>query len=282
RDRADTLTAYEEAVRRNAHWGRDLERRLAGRSVDAAAWRAAREALDEAEAAYGAALKASGSRQQVLDDLMQRRDRWKVLEQRRAETAALCTRLSALQSALRGNGFVQYVAREQMERVAREASLRLSALTHGRYALTLTDDGNFLMRDDHNGGVLRPVSTLSGGETFLTSLSLALALSAHIQLRGQHPLEFFFLDEGFGTLDPDLLDVVISSLERLNQPSSPGWMESGGGSPGVPGAPSGGGARLSIGLISHVPELRQRMPRRLVVEPAVPAGRGTRVTLERA
>lgn len=170
----------------------------------------------------------------------------------------MATRLSALQSTLRGNGFVQYVARDQMEHVARQASERLGALTRGRYALTLTEDGSFLMRDQHNGGVLRPVSTLSGGETFLTSLSLALALSAHIQLRGQHPLEFFFLDEGFGTLDPDLLDVVISSLEKLHL------------------------ERMSIGLISHVPELRQRMHRRLVVEPALPAGRGTKVILEKA
>ena len=102
------------------------------------------------------------------------------------------------------------------------------------------------------------MGTLSGGETFVTSLSLALSLSAHIQLRGQHPLEFFFLDEGFGTLDPELLDVVMSSLERLRL------------------------ERMAIGLISHVPELRERVPRRLVVEPAEPGGRGTRVRLERA
>ena len=71
-------------------------------------------------------------------------------------------------------------------------------------------------------------------------------------------MEFFFLDEGFGTLDPELLDVVMSTLENLR-------ME-----------------RMTIGVISHVPELRQRMQRRLVVEPAEPAGRGTRVRLERA
>lgn len=143
-----------------------------------------------------------------------------------------------------------------MEVVARQASDRLSGLTWGRYALTFDENGDFLMRDDHNGGSTRPVNTLSGGETFLTSL--ALALSAHIQLRGQHPLEFFFLDEGFGTLDPDLLDVVVSSLEKLNLD------------------------RMSIGLISHVPELRQRMQRRLIVDPALPAGRGTQVRVEMA
>ncbi len=55
------------------------------------------------------------------------------------------------------------------------------------------------------------------GETFLTSLSLALALSAQIQLRGEYPLQFFFLDEGFGTLDQDLLDTVVTALENCSQ-----------------------------------------------------------------
>jgi exonuclease SbcC len=76
-----------------------------------------------------------------------------------------------------------------------------------------------------------------------------------IQMRGSR-LEFFFLDEGFGTLDPELLEVVMDALERLRMNN------------------------FAIGVISHVPELRQRMPRRLIVTPAEPLGRGSRVTLE--
>lgn len=112
------------------------------------------------------------------------------------------------------------------------------------------------MRDDANGGVRRPVSSLSGGETFLTSLSLALALSAQIQLRGEYPLQFFFLDEGFGTLDQDLLDTVVTALEKLQSDN------------------------LAVGVISHVQELRARLPKKLIVHPAEPSGRGTRVSLE--
>jgi len=85
-----------------------------------------------------------------------------------------------------------------------------------------------------------------------------LALSVQIQLKGKYPLEFFFLDEGFGSLDQYALDVAMSTLEKLH-------ME-----------------RLTIGVISHVAELKQRMPRRLLVEPAEPAGRGSRVHLEEA
>lgn len=90
-------------------------------------------------------------------------------------------------------------------------------LTRQRYAIEVDSEGGFVMRDDANGGVRRPVSSLSGGETFLTSLSLALALSAQIQLRGEYPLQFFFLDEGFGTLDQDLLDTVVTALENFSQ-----------------------------------------------------------------
>ncbi|MNJ36857.1 Nuclease SbcCD subunit C [compost metagenome] len=116
--------------------------------------------------------------------------------------------------------------------------------------------GGFVIRDDANGGVKRPVATLSGGETFLTSLALALALSAQIQLRGQYPLQFFFLDEGFGTLDPELLDTVITSLEHLHHD------------------------HLSVGIISHVAELRARLARKLIIIPAESGGEGSRVTLE--
>jgi DNA repair protein SbcC/Rad50 len=89
-------------------------------------------------------------------------------------------------------------------------------MTKYKFALELDSESGFIIRDNSNGGAHRMVTSLSGGETFLTSLSLALALSEQIQLKGQSPLEFFFLDEGFGTLDNDLLDTVIDSLERLS------------------------------------------------------------------
>ncbi|OJT84637.1 hypothetical protein BM534_19845, partial [Clostridioides difficile] len=71
-----------------------------------------------------------------------------------------------------------------------EASKRLDGITKGRYALEIDSTLNFVMRDNFNGGERRSIDTLSGGETFLTSLSLALALSSQIQLKGSAPLEF--------------------------------------------------------------------------------------------
>ena len=91
---------------------------------------------------------------------------------------------------------------------------------------------------------------------FLTSFALALALSSKIQMKNTAPLEFFFLDEGFGTLDSNLIDVVMSSLERLYE------------------------QRLHVGLISHVEELKERIAMRLIVTAAKPKIEGSKVTLE--
>lgn len=257
-EREGAVSGYDTAVETSKTRFAELEAKLSGRSVDAEMLKDAEQGKADADAAFQLAAEAFGSAKTNLDQLWERKGRWEALEVERAAADKLTTQLEAITKVLRGNDFVRYIASEQMDIVIRQASERLASLTRERYRLTLDVNGDFLMCDDHNGGTVRPVNTLSGGETFLTSLSLALALSAHIQLRGEHPLEFFFLDEGFGTLDPDLLDVVVSSLEKLNL------------------------ERLSIGLISHVPELRQRIQRRLIVEPSQPAGEGTRIRLELA
>jgi exonuclease SbcC len=87
-------------------------------------------------------------------------------------------------------------------------------------------------------------------------LALALSLSTQIQLKGSAPLEFFFLDEGFGTLDANLLEVVMTSLEKLHTD------------------------QLSVGIISHVEELKERVPVKLLVTPGDAGATGSRVRLE--
>ncbi len=119
-----------------------------------------------------------------MEDLQHRHVRWMELESNRAHLRSEAEKMSKLQSVFRGNAFVEYIAEEQLMQVSQSASRRLRFLTKQRYALEVDSSGGFVISDDANGGVKRPVSTLSGGETFLTSLSLALALSAQIQLRG--------------------------------------------------------------------------------------------------
>ncbi|WP_434750087.1 SbcC/MukB-like Walker B domain-containing protein [Paenibacillus amylolyticus] len=236
---------------------RELEQKLDGAVVTEEQWIACTDRLKQARFEDETALQAKARAERDLEDVQQRHVRWTELETKRLEISHQGELLSKLQAAFRGNAFVEYIAEEQLMQVSHAASQRLRFLTKQRYSLEVDSGGGFVICDDANGGVKRPVSTLSGGETFLTSLSLALALSAQIQLRGQYPLQFFFLDEGFGTLDPELLDTVITSLEKLHDD------------------------RLTVGIISHVPELRARLPRKLVVIPAGDAGAGSRVVLER-
>ena len=158
-----------------------------------------------------------------------------------------------LRKLLEGNKFMEFVAEEYLQTVAINASNRLLSLTDGRYFLRY--DSGFFVGDNFNGGNLRGVYTLSGGETFLVSLSLALALSAEICARSLRPIEFFFLDEGFGTLDERLIDTVMDSLERLKSEN------------------------FSIGIISHVEELKHRIDRRLLVTKATER-HGSQVRME--
>ncbi|MBE6071397.1 MAG: SMC family ATPase [Clostridium butyricum] len=166
--------------------------------------------------------------------------------------------LSDLEKLFKGKKFVEFVAAYQLKYVSIEASKRLKEITHGTFGIEVNENGKFIIRDYKNGGAGRDASTLSGGETFLASLSLALALSAQIQLKGTAPLELFFLDEGFGTLDDELLEVVMNSLERIHND------------------------KLKVGIISHVESIKNRVPIKLVITPAECGVAGSKVRIERS
>ncbi|MCQ8212805.1 hypothetical protein NON08_09765 [Cetobacterium somerae] len=162
----------------------------------------------------------------------------------------------ALLKKFEGRKFVKFLARKKLDYIAYEASKRLQKITRGRYILTVDNNCDFNIVDAFNSNFTRECSTLSGGETFIVSLVLALALSSQLQLKGKIQLEFFFLDEGFGTLDATLLDRVIEILEEIR------WKE-----------------KMKIGIISHVEDLKIRIPRRLEVIPAIPGESGSIIKL---
>lgn len=164
--------------------------------------------------------------------------------------------LADLEKLFKGKKFVEHVASNRLKYVSIEASKKLKDITNCTYGLEVDADGRFIIRDYKNGGVQRDASTLSGGETFLASLALALALSAEIQLKGTAPLELFFLDEGFGTLDDELLEDVMSSFESLHND------------------------KLKVGIISHVESIKNRVPRKLIVTPAKAGKGGSKVKIE--
>ncbi len=144
---------------------------------------------------------------------------------------------------LKANGFERWLMDEVMDVLIERASARLMELSSERYQL-LHDDGSFLVVDHQNAGERRDVKTLSGGETFLASLSLALALSdsiAELAPASTPRFETIVLDEGFGALDVETLDVAASAVEEL-----------------------GASGRMVI-VVTHIAALAERLPTRFIV-----------------
>lgn len=139
-----------------------------------------------------------------------------------------------------------------LDDVLLEASQRLKQMSKGRYALYRQQEktkggaasGLELVVEDAYYGTQRPVATLSGGESFMAALALALGLSDVVQAHaGGIRLDTLFIDEGFGSLDPESLDLAIRTLTDLQ---ASGRM---------------------VGVISHVPELKEVINVRLDVMP---------------
>lgn len=148
--------------------------------------------------------------------------------------------LKELSDLNKGGIFVEYVANRYIKHIVLDASKRLFNMSQSKYSLELLEN-NFVIKDNYNGGIIRSPRSLSGGEVFMASLSLALSLSSKIQLKNKSPLEIFFLDEGFGTLDNNTLDTVINTLEQLQTNN------------------------ISVGIITHVEEIKNRVQNKIIV-----------------
>ncbi len=145
---------------------------------------------------------------------------------------------------MKANAFERWLLHEAFKNLVFDASARLRDLSSGDYSFALDDNLNFDIIDHRNADEVRSSRTLSGGETFLASLALALSLAdqmAELASGGTAKLESMFLDEGFGTLDSDTLDTVAGTIEAL---SARGRM---------------------IGLVTHVKDLADRMPVQFLV-----------------
>jgi exonuclease SbcC len=161
-----------------------------------------------------------------------------------AQDQALVDTATRLGQQLGTNRFEQWLLNQALAQLVTDASTRLRELTSHAYSLEVDESGGFQVVDHRNADELRSARTLSGGETFLASLALALALADHVaQIAAgtSARLDALFLDEGFGTLDPDTLDVVAATLEEL------------------------GAHGRAVGLVTHVRELAERMPVRFEI-----------------
>ena len=253
-DAGDLAAAWKTLL----HWGRDeLSRQQEKSSTVERKIEATTQELEQLEAELRQACRDKGlepegqaleplcveavtKAQEWLSRLQEDRKTAKKLN-REAKALDEDARVAAELARLLGaRQFEKWYLNRAMQRLTRGASKTLRELSSDQYSLTLDEKGNdFMVVDHNNADELRLARTLSGGETFLASLSLALALSddvAQLAAHGAARLDALFLDEGFGTLDPDTLDTVASVIEAL-------------------------GARgRMVGLITHVAELAERIP----------------------
>lgn len=143
--------------------------------------------------------------------------------------------LNTLLKLFKGSGFVNYISTKYLNNLCLEANKRFHKLVGNKYTLSLTDKNDFQICDHFNANKMRDVKTLSGGQKFQAALSLALALAENVQKLNQSEQNFFFLDEGFGSLDKESLSLVFDALKALRRDNR------------------------VVGVISHVEDLQQEI-----------------------
>ena len=157
-----------------------------------------------------------------------------------------------------------YIQMNYFDRILVRANRRLQKMTTGQYDLIRRQDTTDLKSQagldldviDHYNGTMRPVNSLSGGESFKASLALALGLSDEIQSSaGGVRLDTMFVDEGFGSLDDDSLRLAIATLQELTD-----------------------GNRL-VGIISHVGELKAKIDKQIVVTKELTGGSSCKIVV---
>ena len=195
---------------------------------------------EEIDLQIGAIQREIGAQQRDIVELKDALSRREALGDEIQKASDELNRWTKLQESIPANDLRDFALDIMFKQVSRIANAQLEFLTAGRYQLKVEGIGKLTVVDRWNANDERPVETLSGGESFLTSLALALALSE--LSRGRAQINSLFLDEGFGTLDSETLDVAIAALEGLQMQGR------------------------SIFLISHVGELTRRIPVRIAVD----------------
>lgn len=150
--------------------------------------------------------------------------------------------LSILNALFQANGFVNYVSTIYLQNLCDVANVRFHRMTKNHLSLMINDKNEFDVIDYLNNGNKRSVKTLSGGQLFQASLCLALALAESVQTNAKGDKNFFFIDEGFGTQDQESIAIVFETLQTLYKEN-----------------------RI-VGIISHVAEMKESIPRSITVE----------------
>ncbi len=264
--------ARTEAVRTEAEKAADFARAGREEAVSLARWegpvesaslKSAQEACASEKAQAASARDEAAS---ALAALEKDKADWEEAEARRRSLAKETAGLKALDDDLSGNNprkkaFDSWILGLYLAEIAAYATKRLERMSEGRYRLILDADreggrglsGLDLAVFDAYTGRERPCATLSGGESFMASISLALGLADSIQARsGGIRLDAVFIDEGFGSLDEASLDKALGILDEIRD-------------------------HRMVGLVSHVGEMRARIPSRVEIEKT---SAGSRIRVE--
>lgn len=219
----------------------ELEQLAGSDGVDPAALASARGDADTARARHGELLADQGRLGGERADIAARIARAAALRDQLAQRETERAIYDQLAADLKTDQFQAYLLEGTFREIVQGASIRLRELSAGRYTLDYAHD-DFFVVDHDNARERRRADTLSGGETFLASLALALQLSEQIQrAAGAVRLDSLFIDEGFGTLDPETLATVSDAIQQL-----------------------GRGQRM-VGIITHVQDLTSALPARIDV-----------------
>ena len=198
--------------------------------------------LEEAGERERELLATQGALTNLLRDMEQRQAERLRIERELTGLEVRLQNLRVLKLLFRGNDFVKFVSSIYLQNLCNAANERFYRMTRQRLKLELNEENDFVVRDFMNEGRVRSARTLSGGQVFQASLSLALALTDNIRHLMGCDQNFFFLDEGFGSLDKESLAIVFDTLKSLREEN-----------------------RI-VGLISHVEEMKQELPVYLFVE----------------
>ncbi len=162
----------------------------------------------------------------------------KLLEQK-GQLELRQTDLKTLEKLFKGSGFVNHVSSVYLQNLCNQANERFHRMTRQQLQLEINESNNFQVRDLLNDGRTRAFNTLSGGQKFQAALSLALALADNVNSQIASKENFFFLDEGFGSLDKESLQTVFDTLKSLRKENR------------------------VVGVISHVEDMQQEIDRYL-------------------
>lgn len=239
-DLSDRINTYATETQRLALEITDLQARFEETPYDPDALVQIETQLEEIEKQVQEKSEKIGAQQQKIGNLKDALEKREALGVEISEAEQELNRWKRLQDTIPRNDLRDFALEIMFKQMGSIANEQLRYLTSERYQLKVEGIGDLTVIDRWNANEERPVETLSGGESFLTSLALALALAD--LSRGRAQLNSLFLDEGFGTLDTETLDVAIAALEGLRMQGR------------------------SIFLISHIQELTRRLPVKINVK----------------